>query len=67
RGRRPAAARLARRRRGRSSGDGKLSARETGNASAAMLPLFDALAARHDRLALPAGAGRILQVELAHD
>lgn len=48
-------------------GDGKLSARETGNASAAMLPLFDALAARHHRLALPAGAGRILQVELAHD
>lgn len=46
---------------------GKLSVRETGNASAPMLALFDALASGHDRLALPAGAGRILRLELAHD
>jgi len=46
---------------------GKLSRRETGNASAPMLALFDALASGHDRIALPAGAGRILRVELAHD
>ncbi|MGO1000626.1 beta-ketoacyl synthase chain length factor [Lysobacter sp. CA196] len=47
--------------------EGKLSRRETGNAGAAMLPLFDALASGHDRLALPAGVGRTLRVELAHD
>ncbi|WP_408951946.1 beta-ketoacyl synthase chain length factor [Lysobacter sp. Hz 25] len=47
--------------------EGKLSRREAGNASAAMLPLFDALASGHDRLALPAGGGRTLRVELAHD
>ncbi|MEI2453299.1 beta-ketoacyl synthase chain length factor [Lysobacter firmicutimachus] len=46
---------------------GKLSGRETGNAGAPMLALFDALASGHDRLALPAGAGRILRVEFAHD
>ncbi len=45
---------------------GKLSARGTANASAPMLLLFDALAARHDRLALPAGPGRCLRVELDH-
>lgn len=49
------------------TGAGKLSGREAGNASAPMLPLFDALACGHDRLALPAGAGRSLRVELAHD
>ncbi|MEH6416225.1 beta-ketoacyl synthase chain length factor [Pseudomonas sp. CGJS7] len=46
---------------------GRLAQREAGNASAPMLPLFDALAARHDRVALPAGAGRSLWVELSHD
>lgn len=39
----------------------------TGNAMAPMLPLFDALAAGHDRTMLTAGPDQTLWVELAHD
>jgi hypothetical protein len=46
---------------------GRLAEREAANASAPMLPLFEALAWRHDRVALPAGAGRSLRIELSHD
>jgi hypothetical protein len=46
---------------------GRLVAHDGDNASAPMLPLFEALASRHDRVALPAGAGRSLWVELSHD
>lgn len=58
---------------------GRLHARERANASAPMLPLFDALAlfdapaagdgpaAARPRLALPAGGGRCLWMELSHD
>lgn len=45
---------------------GRLWRRDAGNASAPMLPLFDALATRDDRVALPAGAGRSLWVDLSH-
>ncbi|MFC3550680.1 beta-ketoacyl synthase chain length factor [Lysobacter cavernae] len=37
-----------------------------GNAMAPMLPLFDALATGRDRVALPTGAGRVLQMEVVH-
>ncbi|MGO1069937.1 beta-ketoacyl synthase chain length factor [Lysobacter sp. CA199] len=46
---------------------GRLARHDADNASAPMLPLFEALAARHDRVALPAGAGRSLWMELSHD
>lgn len=46
---------------------GRLHARDHGNASAPMLPLFDALAAGDARLALPAGGGRCLWLELTND
>ena len=46
---------------------GRLAQHSADNASAPMLPLFEALATRHDRVALPAGAGRSLWVELSHD
>ncbi|QWP77291.1 beta-ketoacyl synthase chain length factor [Lysobacter sp. K5869] len=46
---------------------GRLRLRAAGNASAPMLALFDALAAGDNRLALPAGGGRCLWMELSHD
>ncbi|WP_058835833.1 beta-ketoacyl synthase chain length factor [Luteimonas abyssi] len=50
------------------AGDGPLARRLHGNAMAGMLPLFDALARRADgALALDAGAGRRLRLEVRHD
>ncbi|MEI2432037.1 beta-ketoacyl synthase chain length factor [Lysobacter yananisis] len=47
---------------------GRLLQRDAGNASAPMLPLFDALATGAvPRIALPAGSGRSLWLELDHD
>lgn len=47
-------------------GEGALAMRGRTNAMAPMLPLFDALACRRDRVALHAGAGRHLQLDIAH-
>ena len=46
---------------------GPLASVGTGNAMAPMLPLFDALAARHAGCRLKAGPGRILELDIAHD
>lgn len=46
---------------------GALAGVGTGNAMAPMLPLFDALAARHAGCRLKAGPGRILKLDIAHD
>ena len=46
--------------------DGALARRADGNAMAPMLPLFDALAAGGGAVALKAGPGQVLQVELRH-
>lgn len=46
---------------------GRLRRRDENNASAPMLALFDALAVGAPRVALPAGAGRWLWMELSHD
>ncbi|TWT19491.1 beta-ketoacyl synthase chain length factor [Luteimonas wenzhouensis] len=48
------------------AGDGPLAMRGHANAMAPMLPLFDALACGRDRVALHAGAGRHLQLDIAH-
>lgn len=46
---------------------GPLALHAAGNAMAPMLPLFDALAARHAGCGLKAGPGRLLNVDIAHD
>lgn len=46
---------------------GPLALHAAGNAMAPMLPLFDALAARHAGCRLKAGPGRLLNVDIAHD
>ena len=46
--------------------DGPLARHAAANAMAPMLPLFDALAAGRRQVALDAGAGRVLRMEVAH-
>lgn len=50
-----------------SAADGPLARHAAGNAMAPMLPLFDALAGDGDLVALEAGAGRVLRLEIARD
>ncbi|MFP5374655.1 MAG: beta-ketoacyl synthase chain length factor [Gammaproteobacteria bacterium] len=50
-----------------SAGDGPLARYAAGNAMAPMLPLFDALAGEGDLVALEAGPGRVLRLEIARD
>jgi hypothetical protein len=50
-----------------SAADGPLARHAAGNAMAPMLPLFDALAGDGDLVALEAGPGRILRLEIARD
>jgi hypothetical protein len=50
-----------------SAADGPLARHAAGNAMAPMLPLFDALAGDGDLVALEAGRGRILRLEIARD
>lgn len=47
--------------------DGPLARHAAGNAMAPMLPLFDALAGDGDLVALEAGPGRVLRLEIARD
>ncbi|MEA5124964.1 beta-ketoacyl synthase chain length factor [Xanthomonas floridensis] len=47
-----------------SPGDGPLAQQVAGNAMAPMLPLFELLAGRGDSVALQAGPGRVLRVEI---
>ncbi|KRD76925.1 beta-ketoacyl synthase chain length factor [Lysobacter sp. Root983] len=57
----------ARLRDGAADAGGALTQRSQGNAMAAMLPLFDALADASAQVRLAAGADRVLELELAHD
>jgi hypothetical protein len=50
-----------------SAADGPLARHAAGNAMAPMLPLFDALAGDGDLVALEAGPGRVLRLEIARD
>jgi hypothetical protein len=50
-----------------SAAGGPLARHAAGNAMAPMLPLFDALAGDGDLVALEAGPGRVLRLEIARD